>query len=260
MSSFSFRKNTAVVWGGMQELWTRTTDVRQELSPHPETQSKLSRWPLAQAKVPDLTRQKPYFIVVLPFRSQHERSPNVWRFTTCGKSRSALTYLCSRIVSGRKSTAATQAWRKSTVSTPVNSLRLMLRLNGECRCPGTWWTDWWTRRRDWQWTARRPCAPAAVAEGDWRPRQTSSSACSTPSPPVTSQVGRCSSYSANKKSIGIRSTFMVKLVLHWLGVWCLLKNKNIDTANITKHLVGCVQMSICLPFIYSTHPFSLSPS
>lgn len=38
---FIFRKNASMVWRGMQELWTRTTDVRQELSPYPETQSKL---------------------------------------------------------------------------------------------------------------------------------------------------------------------------------------------------------------------------
>lgn len=37
---FIFRKNASMVWRGMQELWTRTTDVRQELSPYPETQSK----------------------------------------------------------------------------------------------------------------------------------------------------------------------------------------------------------------------------
>lgn len=70
-----------------------------------------------QAKVFDLTRRNPYFNVTLLLRSQHERSPNAWRFTTCGKSRSALTSLCSRIGSGRRSTAATLAWRKQSLFT-----------------------------------------------------------------------------------------------------------------------------------------------
>lgn len=37
---FDFRKITSMVRRGMQELWTRTTDVRQKLSPHTETQSE----------------------------------------------------------------------------------------------------------------------------------------------------------------------------------------------------------------------------
>lgn len=114
---FPPRKNTSMVWRGMQELWTCTTDVRQELSPYPETQSKSSPQDhlYRTGKSVWFNPWRPICNVALLVRSQHERSPNAWRFTTCGKSRSALTSLCSRIGSGRKSTAATLAWRKRSL-------------------------------------------------------------------------------------------------------------------------------------------------
>lgn len=54
--------------------------------------------------------------------------------------------------------------------------------------PVTWWTGWWMKPRDWQWTVPPRCVQEQVEEDGWRPLQTSSSACSTPSLPATSQV------------------------------------------------------------------------
>lgn len=54
--------------------------------------------------------------------------------------------------------------------------------------PVTWWTGWWMKPRDWQWTVPPLCVQEQVEEEGWRPPQTNSSAYSTPSLPATSQV------------------------------------------------------------------------
>lgn len=52
----------------------------------------------------------------------------------------------------------------------------------------TWWTGWWMKQKGWQWTVRLLCVREQVEEEGWRLLQISSSACSTPSQPATSQV------------------------------------------------------------------------
>lgn len=206
---FDFRKITSMVRRGMQELWTRTTDVRQKLSPHTETQSEslfhnfLNRHGTSHLKL--------YKFLI----------PTLWRLSSLGHNTNGsrmcgiLLYveevgtlwpLCAaesiwkekiqqlswRNVSSRGCLAASacvlffllsfEKWGEKCFHFQIH-LRLNISL-----CSVTWWTGWWMRQRDWQWTVPPLCVQGQGEEEGWRPPQTNSSACSTPSLPVTSQV------------------------------------------------------------------------